>query len=396
MGAAALAVPVPATAAIHGCGSPGIPALSVVDGSHVNGSVLIAAAGRRVTVAAARRSPLSARGVAWLEFCLRPLAVPRAVTLVQVAPRHISVSVTRAGKLVLTVRGASASAAIGADGRADLVEIVLDRRRARASLLINGRRRTSVPASIPTTVQVRVGGSAPPARAGSSSTPALSATSGTPTAFAASTPTGSTTRATTTAATPPSRWTTPAPATAVVPITAASLAGITAGQASAASVWPASNPFSPTSFWNAPLATDAAIDPNSAAYVNDLVSQVKQYGAWMNTTWYSVPTYVVPPNQPTVKVTLDTWGPDLQSAWNAVPIPTGATAANGSDESMSVWQPSTDKMWDFWLAHQTNGQWHARWGGEMDHVSTSPGYFTHSGQTNNWGGTATGLAWPAD
>jgi hypothetical protein len=27
----------------------------------------------------------------------------------------------------------------------------------------------------------------------------------------------------------------------------------------------------------------------------------------------------------------------------------------------------------------------------MDSVSTNPGYFTHSGQTNNWGATATGL-----
>ena len=41
--------------------------------------------------------------------------------------------------------------------------------------------------------------------------------------------------------------------------------------------------------------------------------------------------------------------------------------------------------------HQEPDSWHARWGGEMDNVSTNPGYFTHAGQTNNWGATATGL-----
>jgi hypothetical protein len=48
-------------------------------------------------------------------------------------------------------------------------------------------------------------------------------------------------------------------------------------------------------------------------------------------------------------------------------------------------------MWEFWVMHQESDGWHARWGGEMDNVSSNPGYFTHSGQTTNWGATATGL-----
>jgi hypothetical protein len=154
--------------------------------------------------------------------------------------------------------------------------------------------------------------------------------------------------------------------------------------------WPG-NPFSPTSFWNAQLASDAAIDPNSAAYVNEIVRQVDAYGPWMNTTKSSVPVYVVPANQPTQHVTLDTWGPDLQAEFDAVPIPANVQAAAGSDAHMVVWQPSTDKMWEFWQMQQKSDGWHARWGGEMDNVSTNPGYFTHSGQTKNWGATATGL-----
>ena len=111
----------------------------------------------------------------------------------------------------------------------------------------------------------------------------------------------------------------------------------------------------------------------------------------MNTTSYSVPVYVVPDSEPVQHVTLDTWGPDLQQAFDAVPIPAGAKAAAGSDEHMVVWQPSTNTMWEFWQMHQESDGWHAEWGGEMDDVSTDPGYFTHTGQTTNWGATATGL-----
>jgi hypothetical protein len=58
---------------------------------------------------------------------------------------------------------------------------------------------------------------------------------------------------------------------------------------------------------------------------------------------------------------------------------------------MTVWQPSTNRLWDFWQMRKQHGRWHARWGGEMDDVSQNPGYFTHSAQTNGWGATATGL-----
>jgi hypothetical protein len=154
--------------------------------------------------------------------------------------------------------------------------------------------------------------------------------------------------------------------------------------------WPG-NPFSRTSVWNSPLSANAPVRPNSAGYVKELLRQVHDYGPWFNTTSYSVPVYVVPANQRTTKVKLDTWGPDLQQAFDAVPIPRSAKAAAGTDHSLTIWQPSTNKLWDFWLMHGSNGKWNARWGGEMDDVSSNPGYFTHSGQTNNWGATATGL-----
>jgi hypothetical protein len=163
-----------------------------------------------------------------------------------------------------------------------------------------------------------------------------------------------------------------------------------AGASDPGAAWPG-RPFSPTSFWNKPLSANAPLSPYSAKAVAELQRQVRDYHPWMNTTSYSVPVYVVPRNAPMQHVTLDTWGPDLQAAFDHVPVPRGARAAAGTDASMTVWQPSRNRLWDFWQMHRVRGHWHARWGGEMTDVSRNPGYFTHSGLTDNWGGTATGL-----
>ena len=62
---------------------------------------------------------------------------------------------------------------------------------------------------------------------------------------------------------------------------------------------------------------------------------------------------------------------------------------------MTIWQPSTDTLWEFWQASKQYGGWHASWGGAIKHVSQSPGYYTPNSwpglSASNWGGTATSL-----
>lgn len=111
----------------------------------------------------------------------------------------------------------------------------------------------------------------------------------------------------------------------------------------------------------------------------------------MNTTKYSTPVYVVGAGHRTQRVKLDTWGPDLQEQFDAVPLPADAKPAAGTDAQLVVWQPSTDRMWEFWQMHRDHDGWHCRWGGAMSDVSSNPGYFTHTGQTKDWGTTATGM-----
>jgi hypothetical protein len=177
----------------------------------------------------------------------------------------------------------------------------------------------------------------------------------------------------------------------------------------AAVVVPAISPgpfrfFSPSSFWNEPLAGGAVLDPSSSAIVGAFDAEIA-YGietgrapqAVIETTSYSVPVYTVPAGQPTVAVALRnaTPVPALASAWSRVPLPPGAHAAAGTDGLLVVWQPSTDRLWEFWqLQHGTEG-WSATYGGAMQHVSTNPGVYgpeAWPGAKYGWGASACSLS----
>jgi hypothetical protein len=160
--------------------------------------------------------------------------------------------------------------------------------------------------------------------------------------------------------------------------------------------------FSPTSVWNTPVAADAPVDPGSAAMAGalaaDAASEYQQgIGPWIVTTG-SGTVYQVGPDQPTVLVQLDnptsSWRASLQAAFTAVPIPPDAKASPGSDAEMTIWQPSTDKLWEFFEMRKGPDGWHAAWGGAMQNVSQSAGFYSTSswpGALSVWGATATSL-----
>jgi hypothetical protein len=54
-----------------------------------------------------------------------------------------------------------------------------------------------------------------------------------------------------------------------------------------------------------------------------------------------------------------------------------------------IWQPSTDTIWELWVARRTSSDWSADWGGRMLHASHNPGYFTYP---IDWGTAATSLS----
>jgi hypothetical protein len=157
--------------------------------------------------------------------------------------------------------------------------------------------------------------------------------------------------------------------------------------------------FAATSFWNAPLSTAAPIDGRSGALTGILRETVRaevaaKRGPWISTSGFSTPIYTVPAGQPSVHVTLDNVNVALEHAFSAVPLPADARPAEGADAQLAIWQPATDRMWEFWGLHREADGWHTRWGGAMEHVSASAGYFDAGawpGANSHWGATATSL-----
>jgi hypothetical protein len=155
-----------------------------------------------------------------------------------------------------------------------------------------------------------------------------------------------------------------------------------------------------------PLAMDAPLAPSSSARMSafdELIAAEERAGTGpsIDETEYSTPLYVVGPDQPKVDVHLNDgpWAAPLQAVFDeGVPIPEGAEPAAGTDGHMTVYQPSSDTLWEFWRAAKTGSGWQASWGGAMQHVSESPGYYTDTSWSGlppsegwNWGATATSL-----
>jgi hypothetical protein len=153
-------------------------------------------------------------------------------------------------------------------------------------------------------------------------------------------------------------------------------------------------PFSSTSVWRQSVAA-ASVAPNSGTLVGSLTNTVTSlYNgvAAFNVDTYNTTYYTVGPSTPKSDVKFDNCQsksaePDgLAAQFAQVPIPSNAAPAAGTDAEMTIYSPSTDQLWEFWvMSHRADG-WYACYGGRMDHVSSGPGYFS-----GGFGATATGL-----
>jgi hypothetical protein len=164
--------------------------------------------------------------------------------------------------------------------------------------------------------------------------------------------------------------------------------------------------FARDAVWNTSVPADAPLDRTSGARVAALVRSIersKERNIYPNiaTKQYSTPLYIVPRAQAKVPVVLDAgpWADSFRRALaDGVPIPKGATPAEGTDGHMTVYQQTTDTLWEFWRAVRRKNRWHASWGGAMQNVSKNPGYYNNTvwpglapNEGWNWGSTATSL-----
>jgi hypothetical protein len=158
--------------------------------------------------------------------------------------------------------------------------------------------------------------------------------------------------------------------------------------------------FAATSFWNRRLDAATPLDSASAGLVSELVDEVNReleagIGPSIATGEGSTPLYEVDSGQRRTRIRLDTEdAPALSRALAAVPIPDDAKPADGPDRYMTVWQPSTDRLWELTGARRRADGWHAEWGGAIRHVSRNRGYYDSSAWRNAtpyWGATASSL-----
>jgi hypothetical protein len=169
--------------------------------------------------------------------------------------------------------------------------------------------------------------------------------------------------------------------------------------------------FSADSYVYKPLTDDAPLDPQSRSYVANIQRQIKQYYGHPDVVG-NLPVYIVPMDQPTVRVKVDWEDPaamfsPLQPRWMAVPLPDGFQTSEGpdgggGDSAAVVYQPSSGTMWEFWAMKKTGArvtdskghevdEWGARWGGRMDNIATNPGYWVTTPEGYKFGTTASGI-----
>lgn len=145
------------------------------------------------------------------------------------------------------------------------------------------------------------------------------------------------------------------------------------------------------SFWYKPVPADAPLNPNSAGMLKNFLAQISAYYGDVNldVDRWTAPIYEPAAGTATVAVRqLRIPNAGLAAQFSAVPLPTYTQIPDWTDTDREVvlFQPSRDRMWEFWqLARDVNG-WSASWGGEMQHVSRNDGIWARP-----YGATATGL-----
>lgn len=167
---------------------------------------------------------------------------------------------------------------------------------------------------------------------------------------------------------------------------------------------PRLRPFAQDSVWNRPVDPDSRLDPRSPQLAAALLQEVDReegqlIGPTVGFKRAGVPEYIVRRDQPAVRVALTHpnvwWRRGLARAFERVPVPSDAQPTPSGDHYLVVWQPSTDRMWEFFhFERAADGRPSAEWGGAIAHVSRDVGYYTPSawpGARINWGASASSL-----
>ncbi|MBO3128721.1 malectin domain-containing carbohydrate-binding protein [Dermatophilus congolensis] len=148
-----------------------------------------------------------------------------------------------------------------------------------------------------------------------------------------------------------------------------------------------------TDISNAPLAANAQA-------VGDYIARqaATRYDGYagFNNREFTTAMHVAEPGTPRIDIihscAVD-WGVpsnlfDGAAHFRSVPVPANAIPAAGSDGEMSIYDPATDQLWEFWkMSRDSKNRWQACWGGRIDNFSTHETVFP-----DGFGASASGMA----
>jgi len=141
-------------------------------------------------------------------------------------------------------------------------------------------------------------------------------------------------------------------------------------------------PFSATGPWRTKLPATTPIATNSDAIVANIQADIKNnYGTFaINTDTYSSPIWTAPQNAKVSDFTFNGCQGSLDSQFAAclkgVPTVAEMFPSLGTDSEITIYSPSLDEEWEFWVAKSDDaGAWSACWGGCITGVKANPGIF---------------------
>lgn len=153
--------------------------------------------------------------------------------------------------------------------------------------------------------------------------------------------------------------------------------------------------FGPDSVWNRPLPDDMPLDQTSSRLVAKLREQVESARPTININSYSTAVYTVPADQKRVRFTVErteSFAARVKAQFSdGVPVPDGARPSAGSDGQLTIWQPSTDTIWELYKAQRAGDGWRGTWGAVMRNVSENPGVYPRQPSGATISTTASGL-----
>ena len=166
----------------------------------------------------------------------------------------------------------------------------------------------------------------------------------------------------------------------------------------AAATVPTSRATSARSFLREPLLPDQPLDPNSDRYVAELnrLGELPS-GRFINTRKWTSPIVVAARDAPRYNVIADPYNGVARRqrsySFTRVPIPKGAMQSPGGDGWITIHQPATDRLWEFWNFYRdSRGRWHATAGRRYDEYSQSTGRKPNDTPGTNSPETGTGGA----